>query len=70
MMRNIFLSDVTMKQPVDAGGFPLSFREKLDAAGTGQPFRQGKDPGGVLSPLGGEAVAYDTAAHSRPHSFP
>ncbi len=32
MMRNIFLSDVTMKQPVDAGGFPLSFREKLELA--------------------------------------
>ena len=31
-MRNIFLSDVTMKQPVDAGGVAFSFREKIELA--------------------------------------
>ena len=31
-MRNIFLSDITMKQPVEAGGYALSFREKIELA--------------------------------------
>jgi 2-isopropylmalate synthase len=31
-MRNIQISDITMKQPADAGGFALSFREKLEFA--------------------------------------
>lgn len=31
-MRNISISDVTMKQPVSAGGFALSFREKIELA--------------------------------------
>ena len=29
-MRNIFLSDITIKQPAEAGGFALSFREKIE----------------------------------------
>ena len=31
-MRNIFLSDITIKQPAEAGGFSLSFREKIELA--------------------------------------
>ena len=31
-MRNILLSDITMKQPPEAGGYALSFREKLELA--------------------------------------
>ena len=31
-MRNIFLSDITMKQPVEAGGIAFSFREKIELA--------------------------------------
>lgn len=31
-MRTIYLSDITMKQPVESGGAPLSFREKLELA--------------------------------------
>ena len=31
-MRSIYLSDITMKQPVESGGFSLSFREKLELA--------------------------------------
>ena len=31
-MRNIFLSDVTMKQPAEAGGVVFSFREKIELA--------------------------------------
>jgi len=31
-MRNISISDVTMKQPAAAGGFTLSFREKIELA--------------------------------------
>ena len=31
-MRNIFLSDITMKQPVEAGGVAFSFREKIELA--------------------------------------
>ncbi|MBQ4004185.1 MAG: hypothetical protein II646_01840, partial [Firmicutes bacterium] len=31
-MRNIFLSDVTMKQPPEAGGVVFSFREKIELA--------------------------------------
>ena len=31
-MRSIYLSDITMKQSPDAGGFSLSFREKLELA--------------------------------------
>ena len=29
-MMNIFLSDITIKQPAEAGGFALSFREKIE----------------------------------------
>ncbi len=29
-MRNILLSDITMKQPVEAGGYDLSFKEKIE----------------------------------------
>ena len=31
-MRNIFLSDITMKQPAEAGGIAFSFREKIELA--------------------------------------
>ena len=31
-MRNIYLSDITMKQPAEAGGLALSFREKIELA--------------------------------------
>lgn len=31
-MRSIYLSDITMKQPLESGGFSLSFREKLELA--------------------------------------
>ena len=31
-MRNIAISDITMKQPAEAGGFALSFREKIETA--------------------------------------
>ena len=31
-MRTITISDVTMKQPADQGGFALSFREKIEFA--------------------------------------
>ena len=31
-MRNIRISDITMKQPPEAGGFALSFREKIELA--------------------------------------
>ena len=31
-MRNIRISDITMKQPPEAGGFSLSFREKIELA--------------------------------------
>ena len=31
-MRNIYISDITLKQPADAGGLSLSFREKLELA--------------------------------------
>ena len=31
-MRKIYISDITMKQPVDAGGYRLSFREKIELA--------------------------------------
>ena len=31
-MRSIFLSDITMKQPAEAGGLSLSFREKIELA--------------------------------------
>ena len=31
-MRNIRISDITMKVPPEAGGFSLSFREKIELA--------------------------------------
>ena len=31
-MRKVMISDVTMKQPVEAGGYSLSFREKIELA--------------------------------------
>ena len=31
-MQNIWISDVTMKQPMSEGGFILSFREKIELA--------------------------------------